>query len=254
MVSNFSEPIDVTRMERASAGPGRWIAALGAAVVLALPVRLAAEEVVAAPAVPIEYSILTPALEGKYFVYSYDQWYLPLLPGFANTARTKALRKLVDQERYKATDHFALQLKDALQSAGYAADIEFVPRAPDGTAHGLSRADLPEHPQGRYLIDVTMQSVGLGAMSNFTHWEPYVLLTWRLVASSGHIIGLPHKYEHRPDHSKDNEKNQRTRDCELPSFFSLMDDPAPLWACFDRGFHDASVNLIPAIREATPGS
>ena len=239
---------------------GRWPAVAVAALVLVLPVRLVAEEVPAestAPAAqtaPVEYSILTPALEGEYVVYAAWDILIDLVTSHVNTAKSRALRKTVEREGFKATDRLAIALQDALVEAGAPTNIEFVARPPDGKVRGLSRSDLPEDPKGRYLINVTVQGIGLGASDSLSAWRPYLALTWRLYTRDGQPIGFAHKYEQLPGYGTSHDKNLSTVDCDLPSFSKLMEEPAPLWACYDQAFRAAALALVPEIRAATPGA
>jgi hypothetical protein len=201
------------------------------------------------PPVTIEYSVLTPALQGQYFVATTFDLSI-VLSSYTNAARSKTLRELVTNEHYRATDNLALQLKDALTAAGFPADVEEVPRGPDGKAHGLSRGDLPPHPKGRYLIDVTIKSLGLVAKNNFSRWEPFFDLNWRILSPDGQILGFPHRYVHGPVYGVKSDDIHRTQDCDLPYFSTGTQDPAEVWACFDRAFRDASAILTVAIRDA----
>jgi hypothetical protein len=217
--------------------------------------RAAGAEPATEPAAPVEYSILTPALESKYFVCS-GAAQLLMLPDFVNDSRSMDLRAAVKQSQFRATDHFALELQAALREAGHTAEIEFVPRAADGKKAALGRADLPKHPKGRFLIDVTLRSIGINAPRSGGEWEPFVFLSWRLYTTDGDIVGFPHDFPAQTNNrrERDRPRSPSVPVFDLPSFGKMMNDPMPLWACFDKTFHRTSVTRVPAIRAATPGS
>jgi len=225
------------------------VSAAFAALLFLLTVgRAFAEE--SLPSATIEYSILTPALQGAYWVTTKSDASLVGLSGYLNAARTKTLRKAVADEHYNAPDNLATQLSGALTAAGFPAVVEEVPRGPDGQGRGLGRGDLPAHPKGRYLVDVNIRYLGLVAKYNFSRWEPFFVLDWRILSPRGDIVGLPHVYVHGLELDKKRDETHHTADCELPIFSTGTDDTSRLWGCFDQAFRDASVNLTPEIRKA----
>lgn len=245
---------------RSSGVRGRGLLlAVVAGFVLALPMRLLAEDVPAestAPAAqtgPVEYSILTPALESEYVVYTAWDVLIDLVTSHVNTAYSRQLRAAVKKDGFDAKDRLAIAIQEALVDAGFPTNIEFVPRAPDGKVRGLSRGELPEDPKGRYLVNVTVNGIGLGASSSLSSNHPYLSLTWQLYTRDGQRVGFLHKYEQLPGFGTSHDKNLSTVDCDLPSFSKLMEEPTPLWACFDQAFRTAALALVPEIRAATPG-
>ena len=220
---------------------------------LAQPTQTMAQDVAVAEAPPTEYSLLTPALESEYEVYT--AWALiDVITSHVNTAKSRALRSAVKKDKFNASERLAIALQDALIEAGFPTNIEFVQRPPDGKVRGLSRGDLPEDPRGRYMINLTIRGIGLGASGDLSDWHPYLALTWQLYTREGQPIGLPHKYQQIPGYGKVNEKSESTIDCELPDFTELVKEAAPLWACFDKAFSEASRAMVPEIRAATPGA
>lgn len=236
---------------------GRALAATVAGMLLSLPIRLVAEHVMAEspaaapaqPAAPIEYSILTPALETEYVVYTAWDVLIDIITSHVNTAYSRQLRAAVKKDGFDAKDRLAIAIQEALVDAGFPTNIEFVPRPPDGKVRGLSRSDLPEDPKGRYLVNVTVNGIGLGASSSLSSNHPYLSLTWQLYTRDGQRVGFPHKYQQVPGSY---ERQHAPVDCDLPGFSGLMEDPAPLWACYDRAFRAAALALVPEIRAATP--
>lgn len=226
-----------------------------ACVFFAVPVQLEADDVPAEPmattaeTVAVEYSILTPALESEYVVYAAWDALIDLVTSHVNTAYSRQLRAAVKTDGFDAKDRLAIELQNALVAAGYPTNIEFVRRAPDGKVRGLSRGDLPEDPKGRYLVNLTVNGIGLGASSSLSSYHPYLSLTWQLYTRDGQRVGFLHKYQQLPGSY---EQNLAPVDCELPRFNDLMQQPAPLWACYDRAFRAAALALVPEILAATP--
>ena len=202
---------------------------------------------------PTEYSLLTPALESEYEVYT--AWsLLDVITSHVNTAKSRVLRSAVNKDKFNASERLSIALQDALTEAGFPTNIEFVQRPPDGKVRGLSRGDLPENPRGRYMINLTIRGIGLGASGDLSDWRPYLALTWQLYTHDGQPIGLPNKYQQIPGYGNVKEKSESTIDCDLPDFTELVKEAAPIWACFDKALREASQSMVPEIRAATPGA
>jgi len=196
--------------------------------------------------VPVEYSILSPALSGKYTVVTLgDALSLFALGGHVSALRSIELRKVVSREGFDACLSLAQALEKELAAAGLTAKVEPVRRAKPGEVQSLSRGDLPPSPQGRYLIDVVIGYIGLAAPGNGGDWEPLFSLKWRVLNPRGDILVPSHVFWHGPVGDKRSIGSaSRTTDCDLPTFKKTMAEPALLWPCFDRAFHNASRDLI----------
>jgi hypothetical protein len=199
--------------------------------------------------VPVEYSILWPGLSGKYTVVTLeDALSTVALGGHAGSVRSIELRKTASREGFDPCLNLAQGLEAAFAAAGLTAKVEAVRRAEPGNVQSLSRSDLPPSPQGRYLIDVVIGSIGLAAWSNGSDWEPLFSLKWRVLSPRGDILVPSHVFWHGPvDEKRSGGRTSRTTDCDLPTFKKTMAEPALLWPCFDRAFHNASRDLVQLI-------
>lgn len=205
----------------------------------------------------VDYSVLTPAFEGNFIVrtrYSVP----PLVPvdlasGFINTKRTNELRALVVREHYSATEHLASRLAEALTEAGLSADVVEVPRGPVGTPNRLHREDLPAHTTGRHLINISIEYVGLLAMTNLSSWEPALWLRWQVIRPDGQVVMAPRRYVHGPGSDDKDGGEHRTISCDLGLFSAAMGDPGKVWNCFDLAIREASVTIARAIKDAQHG-
>jgi hypothetical protein len=198
---------------------------------------------------PIEYSLLMPAVANKYFVYTVnDAMNLIALGGHTNSVRASALDTLVRKEGYDAGLVLASVLQEQLDEAGYRTELEHIPRAKLGQPQHLSRGDLPRNPQGEYLLDVVIESIGLANVSNGGEWMPAFEMKWRVMRPSGDILVPTHIFVYGPFVDANGIEYNRST-CGLPSFGKSMEKPPVLWDCFDHGLREASRALIPVIRE-----
>lgn len=201
----------------------------------------------------VDYSVLTPAFEGNFFVGTKSN--VPLVvvvlgSGFMNTDRSRELRKLVAREHYSATDHLASRLVEALTEAGLSADVEEIPRGGVGTPNRLHRGDLPANPRGRHLINITLENIGLMAATNLSGWEPALWLRWQVLKPDGQVAIVSHKYVHGPASDDKEAGNHRTLSCDLGTFSSAIESPGKIWNCFDLAIREASVAIAAAVKDA----
>ena len=209
---------------------------------------------------PIEYSVLTPGLQSKFFVVTAQDLTLIGVSHYANMGQSKALRKLVERERYEPCGRLSQQIVAALQAAGHTAIDEPIPRAAPGRSQSLSRMDIPERPRGEVLLDVTIDWIGLRADTSGQSFRPALSLTWRLIGANGQLIapGRLLTYNGRPAYysvgdvgismaplpSPAPPPTQPNADpgkgCEFKSFKAAADDPRTLWSCFDAAFRGAA--------------
>lgn len=201
------------------------------------------------PSVPVDYSILWPGLSAKYTVVTLDDALsFVAMSGHAGSVRSIELRKAVSREGFDACMRLVQALEAEFSAAGLTANVEPVRRAKPGDVQSLSRSDLPPSPRGRYVVDVVISYIGLAASTNGSDWEPRFSLKWRVLSPRGDILVPTHAFWHGPDPAEVSDRNSnRTSDCNLPRFKSIMADPAPLWSCFDRAFHNASRDLVQVV-------
>jgi hypothetical protein len=198
---------------------------------------------------PVEYSLLLPGIAGNYFVATLnDVTEMVAIGGHLSSLRSKSLRELVARESYDAGSSLAVALQEELEAAGYRTEVEPVPRAQPGQPQRLSRSDLPTSPNGLFLIDVVINSIGLAAEANGAKWQPAFELSLRVMRPSGEIVVPTHRFWHGPSALKQANALGRTK-CDLPSFQATLKQPQLLWDCFDLGLREASSALVPLIRE-----
>jgi hypothetical protein len=206
-----------------------------------------------APAPPVEYSVLTPALEAKYSVSLVHDLFLGGEAALSDVSRSKRLREAVLNDHYQASRNLQSRLTEALTAAGMPAASEEVSRGPDGTVSALSRSELPAQPKGHYLVNVAIVFIGLAARSEVSSWEPNIQLRWMVLGSDGSVLTTPRYYGRGPSGvgwHKQQKTTHHTKDCGLPATFDgVMEDPSQIWACFDRAFRDAGADLATEIRE-----
>lgn len=211
----------------------------------------------------VDYSVLTPGLAGKFLVFTAPDLTIIGVSRHANTEQTKALRQLVERERYEPCSRLGPQIMAALQAAGYSAAEEPIIRAAAGRPQSLARADLPENPRGMVLLDVTIEWLGLRADMTGQAYRPALALTWRLISRRGELVapGRLLTYNGRaayysvggvglslaPLPSRAPPPGQPNVDpgksCEFDSFKAAEDDPRAIWNCLDAAFRGAGDQL-----------
>ena len=154
-----------------------------------------------------DYAILTPAVEGRFVVVSGLDYtgFIPPYVSFGNLGdrgKTRILRALVEREGYEPAAALAEHLRQALGRAGYSAVHEPVPRRPAGSIQSLAWSDVPEAPQGRVMIDVSIRWICFCSDVVFTRFYPGVALSWRLLGAGQRLIepGRELVFLHYPAH------------------------------------------------------
>lgn len=249
----------------------RWIRLLLAAVCLAGPAPSWAQEAPFADQLA-DYAVLTPAVEGRFVVASGIDLtaFLPPYFGFGDVGdrrQTKALRALVERDRYDPAARFADRLVQSLGEAGFRAVQEPIARRPAGSIQSLSWGDLPEAPRGAVMIDVTISWLCLCSDIAFSKFYPAIALRWRLLGPYEEILEPSHNlvYYHYPAHYSG--KKPPTADpspdpssiapraevseaCGYHSAKTAGDDPAVLWGCFDAAIQAATNRLVFDLKKA----
>ncbi len=227
-----------------------------------------AQEPPAVIAAPVEFSVLTPGLEGGFHVFtSVDLLTFVGLGGHVDHARTKTLRNLVESEGYDPSRPIADAILAALIEASRSGTHEPIVRPPAGHLQSLSVDDLPSDPKGAVLLDVTINWIGLNAYSNGDKLHPAFSLTWRLISPDGKLIapGRELRYVHEAERNK--KKKSTLVDpalhpnaapaptepepepvaqefCSIRSMKAAQEDAAALWACFDVAYLAAARKLV----------
>jgi hypothetical protein len=224
-----------------------------------------AQESPAVITAPVEFSVLTPGLEGRFHVFKeFDIFALVGLPNFVDMERTKALRKLVESEAYDPGQSIADAILAALHDAGRSGTYELITRRPAGHLQSFTVDNLPPDPKGAVLIDVTINWIGLHANVNGDKLRPAFSLTWRLISPDGKLIapGRELRYIHEPQRKKsavvDPALHSRaaaapaapqpepvTQEfCSIRSVKAAQEGPSALWACFDEAYLAAARKLM----------
>lgn len=202
-------------------------------------------------------------MEGRFFVRSGVDLTSLVPPYLAwsqlgSSSRNDRLRMLVVREGYKPERTIADRLIDRLAEASYRAVHEPIPRKPAGSLQSLSWDDLPEHPQGKLMLDMTIRWICLCSDVAFSKYYPAISLTWRLLDPAG-VVAQPSTtlyYFHYPAWYRKQKVPQGTKPApeypveevsETCGFDSVKDaeqDPARLWGCLGEAYDAALRRLV----------
>lgn len=229
-----------------------------------------AQEPSAEIAAPVEFSVLTPGLEGRFHVFAdFDVIAFAGLPNFVDAGRTKSLRKLVETEGYDPGRSIADAILTALHDAGRTGTYEPIARRQAGHLQSLSAEDLPPDSRGAVLLDVTIDWIGLSSSVTAARLRPVFSLTWRLISPDGKLIapGRELRYVHEPERKKKSpvvdsalhphaarppaepklepEPEPVAQDfCSIRSINAAQAEPMALWECFDEAYLAAARKLV----------
>jgi hypothetical protein len=175
---------------------------------------------------------------------------------------------LVKAERYDPVRTIADRVVEALTAKGYDVVYEPVARRPAGSIQSLSWSDLPEHPQGKLVLDVNIQWICLCSGTSYAKVFPGIALGWRLLDPSRQAIVEPTRrlvYYHIPwDPPK---RRDVKRDPSPPSPYPAVtvsegcgynslgvaeENPAKLWGCFGEAFDIAADRLAIDLAKLRP--
>lgn len=205
---------------------------------------------------PVEYSVLTPAVEGKFYVVSGldpAAWIPPYqsLASYGDKSRTKMLRVLVEREGYEPGKPFADRLLLALNEASILSVHEPISRRPAGRIQSLSWGDLPESPHGKLMFDVTIRWLCMCSDIAFSKFYPSIAFSWRVLDPRREIVepGREMVYRHYPAWYTKNPLPEYpvaivSEACGYDSVKDAEKDPQALWQCFDEAFEAAADRLI----------
>ena len=221
-----------------------------------------------------DFSILTPAIQGRYFVSSQAD-VTALIPPYmeigklATGGRTKQLRALVEREGYDPAPVLADRLVNALARSSYQAVHEPIPRKSAGSLQTLSWSDLPEKPQGKLMLDLTVQWICLCADIMFSKYYPAISMSWRLLDPADEVVQPSRTltYYHFP--AWYNEKQRQAAEareapppaypvetvsesCGFKSVKTVEQNPEVLWDCFGEAFDAAARRLVVDLQRVHP--
>ncbi len=213
-----------------------------------------------------DYAILTPAVEGQFVVASgidYTGFFPPYF-NFGNLGdrgKTKVLRSLIEREGYDPAPALAEHLRLALVKAGFSAMHEPIPRRPAGSVQSLAWSDVPEAPQGRVMIDISIRWICFCSDVVFTKFYPAVALSWRLLGPEQRLIEPSRQliFHHYPAHYRKEKpatgkpppdpatvppKIAVSEACGYVSMKSADEDPQALLRCVDEALVAATERLV----------
>jgi hypothetical protein len=241
------------------------------AAILGVAMLASAQEPPAAIAAPVEFSVLTPGLEGQFCVFTGTDFLdLVGLSALVASGRNKALRKLVESEGYDPDRPIADAILAALHDAGRTGTHEPITRRPAGHLQSLTVDDLPPDPKGAVLLDVTINWIGLYAAVTGDKLRPTFSLTWRLISPDGKLIapGRELRYVHGPERKKSKStvvdpalhpnaarapavpkpepkpEPAAQEFCSIRSIKAAQEEPTALWECLDEAYLAAARKLV----------
>ncbi len=211
---------------------------------------------------PIDFSVLTPAIEGRFVVVSGFDFTSLLPPAYlalgemGNSQRTTQLRSILARDHYDPARTIADRLIEALAEAGYGAEHEPIARRPAGSLQSLSWSDLPEEPRGELMLDVTVRSICLCSEIAFAKFYPAISLGWRLLdpaqevveptrtISYHHFLGAKPVPEYPPVAVSEN--------CGFSSVKEAEKNPQVLLGCFAEAYDAALRRLVIDLQKVHP--
>lgn len=227
------------------------------------------------PAAPIDFSVLTPAMEGRFVVVSGFDFTAAVPPYMAlsqvgSRARMERLRALVAREGYDPTRTIADRLIEQLAGASYTAVHEPIARRPPGSVQSLAWGDLPERVQGELLLDVTIRWICLCSDLAFAKYYPGIALSWRLLDPAREVVRptTSFAYAHNPLYhikrragpsasvSKPREPEypveQVSENCGFSTIEAAEKNPEVLWGCFGEAYDAALRRLVIDLKQVHP--
>jgi hypothetical protein len=223
---------------------------------------------------PADFSVLTPSMDGQFFVATqlnlnavYPLIGLP--SDLVNRSRTGQLRKILQTAGYDPARTLADRLIQRLVAAGYSAVHEPIKRKPAGSVQSLSWSDLPEKLQGRFLLDLNIRWICLCSPTSYLKAYPGISISWRLLEPPQELV-LPSRnldYYHIPwDPPKRWTTGAEAQRAEPPPYppvtvsegcgFGSLDEtkenPAQLLGCLGEAFDVAVERLVIDLKRLRP--
>ena len=229
-----------------------------------LPVAASAEEQGESGA-PIDFSVLTPAMVGRFQVASGVDFtgFIPPYLAFSRLAsgqKSSQLRSLVERERYDPARTIADRLIEALGESSYRAVYEPIARKAAGSIQSLAWSDLPERPQGELMLDITIQWICLCSDVAFTKLYPAISMSWRILDSPQEIVEptrniiyfhFPAWYGKKPPESE-YPVVEVSESCGFDSVKDSEKDPQVLLGCFGEAYDAALRRLVIDLKKIYP--
>lgn len=224
----------------------------------------AADESSATTEASYDFSVLTPGLEGKFWVFTYFDLTMLGIFNLADAGRSKKLRALVEHEGYDPCNRIAEALLIALREAGRKGTLEPISRRPPGQLQSLAVDELPLEPRGAVMLDITINWIGLRAAVSGGSLRPGFSLTWRSIGPDGKLLtpGRELRYVHElvrkkpvvidpavKPHARAVESPAPTEAskqefCSVRSLSAAQKEPAAVWKCFDEAYLAGARNLV----------
>ncbi len=208
------------------------------------------------PAPRPDFSVLTPAIQGRFFMSSKADATTLIPPGLeigqlATSGRTKQLRAIIEREGYDPARVIADRVIDALAAASYVAVYEPIPRKAAGSMQSLSWSDLPERPQGELMLDLTVHWICLCADVTFSKHYPAISVSWRLLHPEGEVIEPSRTltYHHFPAWYREGKATpypveEVSESCGFATAAAAGENPAALRGCFGAAYAAAARRLV----------
>lgn len=227
------------------------------------------------PTAPIDFSVLTPAMEGRFVVASGFDLTALVLPyvsigSMGDRKRSDQLRTLIARERYDPVRTVADRLIETLGAASYRAAYEPIPRKRAGSIQSLAWSDLPEQPKGELMLDVTIRWICLCSDVAFSKFHPAISMSWRLLGPAQEVVQPTRtiSYYHYPESRRVGMPPTSMEDQTVPvpvypveevsevcGFESIKDaekNPAILWGCLGEAYDAALRRLVIDLKKLHP--
>jgi hypothetical protein len=180
------------------------------------------------------------------------------------------LRAIIAREGYKPERTIADQLVDVLAQSSYRAVYEPIRRKPAGSIQSLSWDDLPEHPQGELMLDVTIRWICMCSVVAFAKYYPAISMSWRLL-DPARVVVQPTRtiyYVHHPAMQGARHVPSSTgvtaapgpeypaetvsESCGFDSVKEMEQNPAVLWGCLGEAYGVALRRLVIDLKKVHP--
>lgn len=224
------------------------LALLGAAIVLPSAAHSAAER--------SPLAVLTPAVPQTFVVYAGDL-FVPAESLFDSKKNDK-LQKLAQSSGYSVADKFRAQVIQALRTDGW--DVLELDMTRPAVGASVRRENYPADPNGRPMLDLTVQAIGLvaGRWGRLSSYRPLINVSYRLVDKDGHLLrpSLPISYCHPGLLCAPGAVASRMAavdeklDCAFGSFSAVESEPDRVFACFDSGLVSIAQKLAADLNES----
>jgi hypothetical protein len=232
------------------------------------PVTRAADP---APPSRVDFSVLTPSMDGHYTAGSSDKLqYLPYVGGLAGlnmNSGTKRIRRLIDDAQYDPAPAIVERVIAALADGGYSAVHEPIPRRPAGSPQSLSWSDLPERPGGKLFLDLNIRWICICTGDTYFKHRAAISIGWRLLDPRREVVEPTRTltYVHAPGWQTYDTSSTRTRDsrpayppatvsesCAFSGLREVEENRDQLWDCLAESYGVVAQRLVIDLQRIRP--